>query len=681
MRQTSIALALGIAASYPVFAAPPADFVGETVVVTPGRFAEPDGMRPANVTVISRQQIEQNPATTLPAILADYAGISARDLFGNQASNSTVDIRGFGAAAGQNTLVLVDGRRLNDIDLSGVVWSAIPLSAIERIEVVRGGASVLYGSGAVGGVINIITRSPLDKPDEAGVNVRVGSFDTRDVQVFGSLSGTDMGVTLAANRFRSDGYRDNNQNRQDSVYGDARWQREQTEWVLKFGADSQTIRLPGSRLIQPSIGLNQLASDRQGTSTPLDWAERDGWQLGLTGNFKLGEHDAIVDLGYRNKAQAAYFDFSGYPDYRESDLDMFSVSPRAQFKLGSHTLVAGVDFTHWQYGVDLSNSPANIGQPVNHIHATQRSMGVYAKDQLALSPAVALSAGARIERFSIRASDAYDASAPGGGFGSGALAGQQDEQQYAWEFGARYRLSAQDALYAKGGRSFRFATVDEIYEYNASFAHEFQFLKPQTALDAELGWETSSTKRGARVALYAARVKDEIHLDPYKAGVGNTNLPPLQRYGLELEGRTQWQALTLSGAYTLAFSRFTGGNYNGAELAGNEVPLVPRHKLALNLAWQINAATTLSGSANYVSQQYMDNDEPNTMGVRIPAYTVVDARLAHRVGKWTLSAAVNNLFDEAYYTYAVRSNFTPDRYAVYPLAGRTGWISAEYQFK
>ena len=77
----------------------------------------------------------------------------------------------------------------------------------------------------------------------------------------------------------------------------------------------------------------------------------------------------------------------------------------------------------------------------------------------------------------------------------------------------------------------------------------------------------------------------------------------------------------------------------------------------------------------------MDNDEPNTLGTKIPAYTVADVKLEHRVGNWKLAAALNNLFDEKYYTYAVRSQFNSDRYAAYPLPGRHGWVSVEYLFK
>ena len=183
MRQTPLALALGVAFISSAHAETLPEFVGETIVVTPSRFPQALSGQTANTTVITRQDIEDSPQSTLPEILAQQAGIGMRDLYGNQAAASTVDLRGFGAAAGQNTLILLDGRRLNDIDLSAIDWSALPLSAIERIEIVRGGSSVLHGAGAVAGVINIITRSPLRLSNQAVGRVQLGSFNTRDVPV------------------------------------------------------------------------------------------------------------------------------------------------------------------------------------------------------------------------------------------------------------------------------------------------------------------------------------------------------------------------------------------------------------------------------------------------------------------------------------------------------------------
>jgi iron complex outermembrane receptor protein len=116
-------------------------------------------------------------------------------------------------------------------------------------------------------------------------------------------------------------------------------------------------------------------------------------------------------------------------------------------------------------------------------------------------------------------------------------------------------------------------------------------------------------------------------------------------------------------------------------IAGKTVPLVPRHKLTANAAWAINAETRLSAVVNHVGTQFMDNDEGNTLGVKIPAYTVLDLKLVYRSGAWTLGAAVNNLFGEKYFNYAVRSQFVADRYNVYPLPERNMTISAMYEFR
>lgn len=77
----------------------------------------------------------------------------------------------------------------------------------------------------------------------------------------------------------------------------------------------------------------------------------------------------------------------------------------------------------------------------------------------------------------------------------------------------------------------------------------------------------------------------------------------------------------------------------------------------------------------------MDNDEGNTLGVKIPAYTVVDLKLLYRNGPWTIGGAVNNLFGKSYYNYAVRSQFVADRYNVYPLPERNATINVGYAFR
>ena len=168
--------------------------------------------------------------------------------------------------------------------------------------------------------------------------------------------------------------------------------------------------------------------------------------------------------------------------------------------------------------------------------------------------------------------------------------------------------------------------------------------------------------------------------------MGNTNLPPSRRQGFELDGRWQaTQALRLTGGYAYTDARFLEGVLPGSPfaigtdmpIAGKTVPLVPRHKVNLGASWDVVPRTRLSAAFTAASSQVLDNDEPNTLDHRIPAYQVVDLKLAQSFSWGRLSAAVNNLFNQSYYTYAARSAFTVDRYAVYPLPGRTFGVTLE----
>ena len=676
---------LALAITQPAWAEDIPLYSGDDIVVTATRFKDKALGRPVNLTVISQEELSQTPEKTLPEILANQVGISTRDFFGNNASSATVDMRGFGAAAGQNTLILLDGKRLTDIDLSGVLWSAIPLASIERIEILRGGASVLYGSGATAGVINIITKSPIRTGNTAHVALSAGSYNTREIQVNGNYANKQFGLNLTADHYTSDGYRQNNRNQQDNFQGDARWNLERGEYSLKFGADSQDQRLPGARRVQPSIGLNELETDRRGAQTPFDYASRDGHYASFGTAHRINRVEISSELSYRDKNQKAYYDFGGFPSYSNTDLKMLAFTPRVKISFGpagkETTLITGIDAYHWDYKLRTSDAPANIGLPIHRVNAKQDSAAIYLQSHTQLSKPTALSLGLRSDVFKIDAQDSYDATAPGGAFDSGALAGSQREHELAYELGLRHQLDETTSVFGKAGRSYRFATVDEIYEYSPAFAREFQFLRPQTSLDQELGVEWRQSKNRLRASLYHFNVKDEIHLDPYMAGTGNTNLPPLRRYGVELEGKWSFNQLTLFTNYTFAQAKFTAGTMNGVNLDGKQVPLVAKYKVNVNLSWDFSQNTQLNTVISYVSKQYMDNDEPNTLGLQIPAYTTIDAKLAHTLGAWKFSAAVNNLLNKKYYNYAVRSTFVSDRYAAYPLPERNITVTAEYTFK
>jgi len=682
------AIAMFAALALPAFAQ------SDAVIVNATRFPEDASRLPASVTVLSAEDIKQSAARTLPELLTEQVGITMKDFYGNNASGTSVDMRGFGATGTQNTLILLDGRRMTDIDLSGVQWAAIPLASVERIEILRGAGAVLYGDGATAGVINIITRSPLQQGRRAEVLGSVGSYNTLEGQIYGSYATADFGINASLYGYSSDGYRDNNRNEQLNSTANLRWASGESHFDLRLGTDGQNLRLPGARRVQPSIGLDEYTADRRGAQTPLDWSGRDGERAGMTFVTKLGAAELNIGADWRGKEQQAYYDQQG-PIFRDDALDVSSFTPRVRipFSLGGmrHRLTIGADWFNWGYDSRRSNQPQNINQPINTVRVDQETRGWYLQDAIDLTGTTLLTLGWREEQVRYQAQDTVDVTAPGACpfppffcFGA-APAAEEKQEQHAWEIGLRQAMSAATAVFVRAQRSFRFVNADEIYDFDTLGNPQFQILRPQTAHTYEVGTEWRRPSRFARVTLFRMDVDDEIHLDPYTAGVGNTNLPPSRRQGVELE--STWQVtptLKLGAGYAYTDAKFLEGTLPGnaffgtnLDIAGKRVPLVPEHKLNLALAWNLASRTRLSAALTAVSEQTMDNDEPNTLGVQIPAYAVLDVKLAREFGWGRIAAAVNNLLDEQYYTYAVRSQFTADRYAVYPLPGRSFSFSAE----
>jgi iron complex outermembrane recepter protein len=667
----------------------------DAVVVTATRFPEDVRRLPASTTVLTAEDIARSAARTLPELLSEQVGFTMKDLYGNNAASTSIDLRGFGATGPQNTLILIDGRRLNDFDLSGVQWSSIPLAMIERIEILRGTGAVLYGDNASAGAVNIVTRSPLKQGKLFEAMGRVGSYETIEGQLYGNYATDRVGLNALVYGYESEGYRANNRNEQQNSAANLRWALGEGALDLRFGTDQQELRLPGARLVRPSIGLDEYQSNPRGAQTPNDYASRDGRRAGTTYSQRFGSAEFSVGLDYRDKDQRSFFEQGGAPftSYRADKLDLTSLTPKVRlpFSTGGvrHSLTLGVDWNEWDYHSRRTNAPENLARPTNVVSVDQESVGFYLNDLLQITPATVATLGWRRERAKYKGTDVVDTTSPGCFFGfcNAAAPIDQVQEEDAWEIGLRQALGAQWATFGRVGRSFRFVNAEEIYEFDPFGLSEFQLLRPQHAKTYEGGVEWRRGGNSLRAALFRSDVNDEIHLDPFTPGVGNRNLPPSRRQGLELDGRFQvTPTFRLSAGYAYTEAKFRQGVLPGGpfaiatdiSIAGKTVPLVPEHKLNLAFSWDLAPRTQLSGALTAVSEQYRDNDEPNTLS-RIPAYEVVDLKLTQRFGWGRLAFAVNNLFNQQYYTYSARSQFNtfPGSYSVYPLPGTTVSLTAE----
>lgn len=607
----------------------------EEIVVTATRFQAVNPDLPIGVEVIRRDELAQSSARSLPELLARRAGIHTRDSSG--APDTQLDLRGFGVTGNQNMVVLLDGQRLSEIELVSPKWSAIPLAAIERIEIMRGGGAVLYGGGATGGVVNIVTRDP--KATSAYVGAALGSYATRELKAgFSGAGALKFGVH--ANHYEADNYRANNAVQQRNIEADLRGEIGGGQWWLKLGADDQKLRLPGARTEA------QLSSDRRGTSTPLNHSTRRGEHFDAGFAMPFGAHEARIDVGYRERVASAFF----APGFSlNTDVDKRSVAPRLKIAhglLGKSSLVVGLDWEDWDYA-----SVTTFGAT----RAEQTQRAVYAQNTTELRPTTRLALGARAQQSRVKVG-----------------ADSQTRSPSAWELALSEQLTAQTRVYGRVGRSFRIATVDE---------NVFQptLLEPQTAIDKELGLVFENRGWNARAALYRIDLKNEIAFIPSAPPFGNNiNLPPTRRQGIELEAR--WHALPaldLSANYTYAQAEFRSGTVGGVNLAGNEVPLVPKHSAGIGALWRIGPKTRLAADLQYVGSQRYDNDQANTFGRKMPAYTIADFKLTHEIDRWLLAASIKNAFNERYYSYGIASGTT---FSAYPAALRSVLVSAEYRF-
>ena len=228
MKLSRLALAVALLPAANLYAADKAEpYELEPYVVT--RATDLKSPVPASVQVITRAEIESSVSTSLLDVLRGKAGIQVHDTIGN-GSRATFSLRGFGENSVNNTLLLVDGRSLNRPFMGGADFNSVPLSNIERIEIIRGAGTVLYGDQAVGGVINIITRQPTET--SASVEISRGSQDADAYRgnVFVNL-GAGFSAYISGESNSSDNYRKHNESNYDNVFSRLRFDHEQG-WVL-----------------------------------------------------------------------------------------------------------------------------------------------------------------------------------------------------------------------------------------------------------------------------------------------------------------------------------------------------------------------------------------------------------------------------------------------------------------
>jgi len=617
----------------------------DAVVITATRFPDSKRDLPVGVTVITQDDLRKSATSNLPEILAQFGLVHIRDNAGTP--NQQIDLRGFGVTGDQNTVVLVDGLRVSENELVPAQLAAIPLDAIERIEIVRGSGAVLYGGGATGGTVNIITRRARPGEARAYASARAGGYATAEARAGFARMGEALGFSLDLSHEDTGGYRRNNHFRQTNLAGTLEARPGNARAYVRFALGDQALELPGQ------LTEAQIAADPQQASTPGNDSERNDGVVTLGGSWNAGRHELAADLSYRNKNASAFFRPAFFVDTR---VNLWSFVPRAKLRFGGrHDVTLGLDLEQWDYENRNASAPANVTNPFSRRVGAQTNRAFYAQANLWVAERTRVVFGGRLQHSEERLAEEV--------FPLDDRRATHDLEAY--EAALRQGLGRGWSAYGKVGSSFRLANFDE----NACFAPPCTttLLAPQEARAREVGVEYERSGLRARAAVYEKRLEDEIYFSP--AVFANVNLPPTRRRGIELEGA--WRAtptLEWRAALAVLEARFRE--------TGKDVPLVPDAIASLGMSWSFAERARLNVNTRHVGRQRYDNDPDNAFRKQ-PAYGLVDVKLERRIDRLALALEVRNLFDEKYYSYGIWNGTTS--FAAYPQPERAAYLSLAYR--
>lgn len=600
----------------------------------------------ANVNVIDAAAIEMSGATNLTDVLRGQSGIQISD---NNIGTSFA-MRGFSAStAVNNTLILLDGRRLNNIDIAAPSLNAIPLNQVDRIEILSGSAGVLYGDQAVGGVINIVTKSP----ENTGGSVQLsgGSFDTYEGR--GDVSGAinkDWRYFFTGSYNQGDNYRQHNANETGSILGRIQYKTATDSFFVETSYYDNDRENPGS------LTEKQFKDDPRASSNKVEYAHemttaaRTGYQHQLNQNWALA-----ADLDYSDTLVSSLN--WGANSHNTRSLLMFSPKALANYstRQGELNLVTGLDISRGKADFDTM-ARSNV----------QQMQSAYLQATVPLSHTLSYVVGGRYARVT-------DELVDGNVYPNGM---DLDENAHAFELGLNYRPTAEHRLYVRADDNFRFAKVDEqAYTSPGVFG-----LKPQTGRSYEAGWDWAVASQTLRVSLYRLDLEDEIVYDSSAVkpiggnfNGANVNADASRRYGAGADW--DWQitkALQLGLEYNYTDAEFTDGANDGKELSW-----VAKHTGRGYVSMDFAEHFQVFAEAIYTGDRFIEGDNAN-QGDKLASYVLGNLALNYNRDAWLASLRIDNVFDKDYVSAGYYGGDWGDSY--YSGRGRDIRFTVGYRF-
>lgn len=567
----------------------------DEMVVTATKISQPLKNVTSSVSVINQDMIKNSGAKSIAELLPYVPGVSLQN-GGGLGSRTGISIRGFNGGSGsQKMLFLVDGRPANSSFKGGVDWNSIPLDTIERIEVVRGPVSALYGDNSLGGAVNIITRKP-DK-NKTTINTSYGSFGTFTSSFIHEGRDKDVAYMITADYGKSNGHRDHSD-----------YEGKNYTFKLNVG-DDVTFRAGHVQYDRTNPGTYGLStSDSNYKSWDYDKVEGYYWDI----EKKLpAKWDTTLRV-YQNVLNTDNY----YSNWRKSDVlkeNTLGLQLQQHIKLSDkQTLTWGSDYqilkaTDKPYKDNATNSL----DTANAVDKGLNTLAIYLQSDQELTPKLHMNLGGRFDRHSV--------------YGS----------QFSPKFGLAYHISNETTYKLNIARAYKAPSISDLYGKNGN-----RDLKPTKLWSYELGVEKQLDRatKGS-ITLYRMDAKDMIISKRQGGTSRKENADSMTPQGVELE---------LSRNIDEHFDYFI--NYTYLDV-GDMTRWASKHKGNIGINYK-NRQVKASLLQQYVGTSYDGDLKTNPNAETIGCYNITNLKFTYTPSKhYEVSLGIDNLFNKSYETY------------------------------
>ena len=641
----------------------------DELVTTATRTSQTVSSNPFSVTAVTKADLTSSSAATVPNMLWRLPGFSLRDyqnsLIQSQNVRMVPSFRGLSGSSAGRTLVLLDGVPINESFSGRINWNRIPLSLVDRIEVVRGGGSMLWGSRALGGVINILTANPVRTG--LGVVAEGGRFGTYRGSVDGTLRNAKLSGSLSADWSGTDGVitvREDQAGAADYPTGG--------ESKVLFGrvgydfSPGLTAYLAGNYLTEDSKGPTRISD---GTYEVHEL--RGGAQLVTSGGGVFHFAGYFNEFDHRSARTTISSDRETIAPNGYQNIPARSLGGTLQWSQtvsARHYLTAGVDLARTD-GSILEGTNVQSGQPTLERRMTGNQLlgGAFIQDHITLAGQWRLLAGLRLDGVRNYGGRRTDIDLVNDQVTSDTGYATRTFSRLNYSLGVRHALSPALSWRSSVYGAFRAPTLFEIYQTNfssrGSLTAANELLRPERLIGVEAGADLElGGNLLARATLFWNRVSDAI-VD-FTIGTATTNgqviepcgpLPrdqvcrqrrnvgALRSMGLESELEFHpAQRWSLWAGYTFNPTRISSP---GQAIDGKVARAAVRHAATAVVTYDNPDLISATLEGRYVGSRSDDDLD----SIRLESFFVTGLRLTRRL--WSQSSAylkVENVFDSVY---------------------------------